>query len=178
MLVRCFNIHGESPLPLWERVGVRGYGLSIIPNPSPGSHLRCDIAEASLRRSFPRTAAEGGLCLSHKGRGGRTRADSKLDEPEIDPGYFTFTRIGESFRPLLSYALRSVPFVVASFRNFVANASAKGWFGGTATAVTVCLKVSSSTRVPGICLAMALSWSRDSAKASTSPLFRRPKISS
>jgi hypothetical protein len=24
---------------LWERVGVRGYGLSIGRNPSPGSHL-------------------------------------------------------------------------------------------------------------------------------------------
>jgi hypothetical protein len=31
-----------SPLPLRERVGVRGSGLSIERNPSPGSHLRCD----------------------------------------------------------------------------------------------------------------------------------------
>src|SRR6266849_7081092 len=53
----------------WERVGVRGYSLTIDRNPSPGSHLRCDVAEAALRRSFSRTAAEGGLCLSHKGRG-------------------------------------------------------------------------------------------------------------
>ena len=42
---------GEFPLPLWERVGVRGYGLSIERNPSPGSHL-------SMRSD-----------LSHKGRG-------------------------------------------------------------------------------------------------------------
>jgi hypothetical protein len=41
-----------APSPLWERVGVRGSGLSIDRNPSPGSHLRCDIAEALLRRSF------------------------------------------------------------------------------------------------------------------------------
>src|SRR5229473_5504985 len=32
--------------PLWERVGVRGYGLSIGRNPSPGSHLtmRSDLS--------------------------------------------------------------------------------------------------------------------------------------
>src|SRR5262249_35145024 len=36
--------------------------------PSPGSHLRCDMAEASLRRPFT-TAAKGGPCLSHRGRG-------------------------------------------------------------------------------------------------------------
>ncbi len=33
---------GALPLPLWERVGVRGRGLSMGRNPSPGSHLRCD----------------------------------------------------------------------------------------------------------------------------------------
>jgi hypothetical protein len=34
------------PLPLWERVGVRGYGLTIDRNPSPGSHLamRSDLS--------------------------------------------------------------------------------------------------------------------------------------
>jgi hypothetical protein len=66
----CNGIGGELPLPLWERVGVRGYGLSIDLNPSPGSHL-------SMRRSrsfasafvFLTTAAKGGLCLSPKGRG-------------------------------------------------------------------------------------------------------------
>jgi hypothetical protein len=47
----CSGIGGELPLPLWERVGVRGYGLSIDLNPSPGSHL-------SMRSD-----------LSHKGRG-------------------------------------------------------------------------------------------------------------
>jgi len=39
------------PITLWERVGVRGCGLSIEHNPSPGSHL-------SMRSD-----------LSHKGRG-------------------------------------------------------------------------------------------------------------
>jgi hypothetical protein len=36
------NNDGALPLPLWERVGVRGFGPSIGRNPSPGSHLRCD----------------------------------------------------------------------------------------------------------------------------------------
>ena len=37
---------GEPPLPLWERVGVRGSGLSMDRNPSPGSHLsmRSDLS--------------------------------------------------------------------------------------------------------------------------------------
>jgi hypothetical protein len=35
--VRCFNNIGVPPLPLWERVGVRGSGLSIVRNPSPGA---------------------------------------------------------------------------------------------------------------------------------------------
>ena len=42
---------GELPLPLWERVGVRGSGLSIELNPSPGLHLAMQSD------------------LSHKGRG-------------------------------------------------------------------------------------------------------------
>jgi hypothetical protein len=42
---------GALPLPLRERVGVRGYGLTIDRNPSPGSHL-------AMRSD-----------LSHKGRG-------------------------------------------------------------------------------------------------------------
>jgi len=36
-IIRCFSIGSELPLPLWERVGVRGSGLSIDRNPSPGS---------------------------------------------------------------------------------------------------------------------------------------------
>ncbi len=48
---RTCNGGGELPLPLWERVGVRGSRLSIVRNPSPGSHL-------SMRSD-----------LSHKGRG-------------------------------------------------------------------------------------------------------------
>ena len=39
------------PITLWERVGVRGYGLTIDRSPSPGSHL-------AMRSD-----------LSHKGRG-------------------------------------------------------------------------------------------------------------
>jgi hypothetical protein len=43
---RCLSDGGEPPLPLWERVGVRGYGLSMKQNPSPGSHLtmRSDLS--------------------------------------------------------------------------------------------------------------------------------------
>jgi hypothetical protein len=37
-LIRKCN-GSELPLPLWERGGVRGYGLTIDRNPSPGSHL-------------------------------------------------------------------------------------------------------------------------------------------
>src|SRR5882724_12892477 len=48
------------PHPLWERVGVRGYGLTIDRNPSPGSHL-------AMRSD-----------LSHKGRGDT--------EPTLDGG--------------------------------------------------------------------------------------------
>ncbi|SHG66503.1 hypothetical protein SAMN05443248_2298 [Bradyrhizobium erythrophlei] len=48
---QCLNDGGELPLPLWERVGVRGFGPSTDLNPSPGSHL-------SMRSD-----------LSHKGRG-------------------------------------------------------------------------------------------------------------
>src|SRR5882672_4847613 len=55
---RTCNGGGELPLPLWERVGVRGSGLSIVRNPSPGSQL-------SMRSD-----------LSHKGRG-----DTKPAEP-------------------------------------------------------------------------------------------------
>src|SRR6266550_3258276 len=39
-LARCSGNGSELPLPLWERVGVRGYGLSWERNPSPGSHLK------------------------------------------------------------------------------------------------------------------------------------------
>src|SRR5579883_3442946 len=46
---------GALPLPLWERVGVRGYGLSIEKNPSPGSHL-------AMRSGFSHKG-------THKGRG-------------------------------------------------------------------------------------------------------------
>src|SRR5712671_1531870 len=42
----------EPPLPLWERVGMRGYRLSIGRNPSPGLRLTMQSD------------------LSHKGRGG------------------------------------------------------------------------------------------------------------
>ena len=57
---------GELPLPLWERVGVRGYGLSIALDPSPGSHLTMRRSRSFASAFFPGTAAEGGLCLSHK----------------------------------------------------------------------------------------------------------------
>jgi hypothetical protein len=58
---------GALPLPLRERVGMRGYGLTIDRNPSPGSHLtmRSDLsrkgrgeagwraARGFARRAFP-----------------------------------------------------------------------------------------------------------------------------
>jgi hypothetical protein len=49
-------------LCLWERVGVRGYGLSTSMPPHPDRQR--DMAEASLRRSYLETAAEDGPCLS------------------------------------------------------------------------------------------------------------------
>src|SRR5260370_23640589 len=61
---------GEPPLPLWERVGVRGYGLSIVRDPSPGSHLAMRHSRSFASAFFSRTAANGGLCLSHNGGGG------------------------------------------------------------------------------------------------------------
>jgi hypothetical protein len=63
----CNGIGGELPLPLWERVGVRGYGLSIDLNPSPGSHL-------SMRSD-----------LSHKGRGG---LNPRTEAVQSKPGRF------------------------------------------------------------------------------------------
>ena len=39
----------------------------MVRNPSPGSHLRCDVAEALLRRSYLRTVAEGDLCSPTRG---------------------------------------------------------------------------------------------------------------
>jgi hypothetical protein len=57
----------EPPLPLWERVGVRGQVYRWSVTPHPDRIWRCDVAEASLRRPFPRTAAEGGLCSPTRG---------------------------------------------------------------------------------------------------------------
>src|SRR5882757_6438588 len=41
--------------------------------PHPDRISRCDIAEAKLRRSYRRTAAEGGLCSPASGRGEATQ---------------------------------------------------------------------------------------------------------
>src|SRR5450755_1595670 len=43
--------------------------------PHPDRICRCDVAEASLRRPFPRTAAGGGLCSPTRGE--VTRAPRK-----------------------------------------------------------------------------------------------------
>jgi glyoxylase-like metal-dependent hydrolase (beta-lactamase superfamily II) len=51
----------KLPLPLRERVGVRGYGLTIDCNPSPGSHL-------TMRSD-----------LSHKGRGEVSRRQNQFN---------------------------------------------------------------------------------------------------
>jgi hypothetical protein len=40
-LAQSLGIGSELPLPLWERVGERGRGLSFCGDPSPVSHLRC-----------------------------------------------------------------------------------------------------------------------------------------
>jgi hypothetical protein len=66
---RCLNNRGEPPLPLWERVGVRGYGLSMEQNPSPGSHLSMRRSRSFASAFFSKNGREGGLSLSHKGRG-------------------------------------------------------------------------------------------------------------
>ncbi len=54
-------IGGALALPLWERVGVRGHGLSIGRNPSPGSHLSMrhsrSFASASFFQERPPKAA-------------------------------------------------------------------------------------------------------------------------
>jgi hypothetical protein len=55
----------ELPLPLWERVGVRGSGLTIDRNPSPGSHL-------AMRSD-----------LSHKGRGEVSRRQNRFNQKAI-----------------------------------------------------------------------------------------------
>ena len=78
---RCHGSDGELPLPLWERVGVRGHGLSIGLNPSPGSHLTMRHSRSYASAFFLRTAAKGGLCLSHKGRG----EDHSALAPVFDP---------------------------------------------------------------------------------------------
>src|SRR5216684_3345037 len=57
---RSLGSENALPLPLWERVGVRGSGLSIGRDPSPGSHL-------TMRSD-----------LSHKGRGDIEQADAAL----------------------------------------------------------------------------------------------------
>src|SRR5260370_19924978 len=66
---RCLSNGGELSLPLWERVGVRGHGLSIERNPSPGSHL-------SMRSD-----------LSHKGRGGAEHAEPVRPNSSLRAGY-------------------------------------------------------------------------------------------
>src|SRR5229473_2293529 len=57
-LVRCLGNGSTLPLPLWDRdersslsrVGVRGHGLSIDLNPSPGSSRRCRADPTSPTR--------------------------------------------------------------------------------------------------------------------------------
>src|SRR6202021_159737 len=101
------NDGGGLPPPLWERVGVRGYGLSMVRNPSPGSHLRCDIAEALLRRSFPRTVAEGDLCPRTVAEGDlcpRTVAEGDLCPRTVAEGDLCSPTRGEVIRSSRDHA--------------------------------------------------------------------------
>jgi len=60
---------GAPPLPLWERVGVRGRGLSMERNPSPGSHLSMRCSRSFASASFSENGRQRRPMLSHKGRG-------------------------------------------------------------------------------------------------------------
>src|SRR5712692_9875510 len=60
---------GPPPLPLWERVGVRGSGLSIVRNPSPGSHLAMRHSQSFASASLAKNGRRRRPMLSHKGRG-------------------------------------------------------------------------------------------------------------
>jgi hypothetical protein len=60
---------GALPLPLWERVGVRGRGLSMGLNPSPGSHLSMQRSRSFASASFSKNGRRRRPMLSHKGRG-------------------------------------------------------------------------------------------------------------
>jgi hypothetical protein len=42
--LKRFGVGSELPLPVGERVGVRGLGLSIGYNPSPGTLTRADLS--------------------------------------------------------------------------------------------------------------------------------------
>ena len=57
------------PISPGERVGVRGSGLSIVRNPSPGSHLTMRRSRSFASASFSKNGRLRRPMLSHKGRG-------------------------------------------------------------------------------------------------------------
>src|ERR1700723_2602637 len=90
----------ELPLPLWTetsearswRVGVRGYGLSIDRNPSPGSHLamRSDLSHKGRgevrrrqNRSHPRPTHRQRIRLAFAGLGAAADPLDRIDHPAI-----------------------------------------------------------------------------------------------
>ena len=70
----CAGIGGELPLPLRERVGVRGSGLSIDLNPSPGSHLTMRHSRSIASAFSSKDGRQRRPLLSRKGRGEERRA--------------------------------------------------------------------------------------------------------
>ena len=64
----CIGAVSET-LPLWERVGVRGSGLSMERNPSPGSHLSMRRSRSFASTFFSKNGRRRRPMLSHKGRG-------------------------------------------------------------------------------------------------------------
>src|SRR5882672_5330655 len=77
---------GARSLSLWERVGVRGYGLSFGRNPSPGSQGRSDLSlwERWLNSGVPILGLSFVL-LCHRRREAEQRCE-RTPMPGVDGG--------------------------------------------------------------------------------------------